>query len=212
MARYTGPVCKLCRREGIKLYLKGEKCFTDKCAMERRAYPPGQHGKQASFRRRRSSDYTLQLRAKQQARRIYGVLERQFRRYLHIAEARDGLTGENLVIVLEQRLDNVVYRLGFADSRAQARQLVQHGHFAVNGRKTDIPSYLVKVADVVAVKAESRKNHYFRDRRDLLGKREVPAWLSMNADDLTGRVLALPARQEIDVPVQEQLIVEFYSR
>jgi len=212
MARYTGPVCKLCRREGLKLYLKGGKCYTDKCPMERRAYPPGQHGKQASFRRRRSSDYTLQLRAKQQARRIYGVLERQFRRYLHLAEAREGLTGENLVIVLEQRLDNVVYRLGFADSRAQARQLVQHGHFTVNGRKTDIPSYLVKAADVVSVKAESRKNQYFRDRRELLGQREVPAWLSLNEDTLTGRIIALPTRQEIDVPVQEQLIVEFYSR
>lgn len=212
MARHTGPVCKLCRREGVKLYLKGAKCYTDKCAFERRSYPPGQHGKQASFRQRRSSDYTLQLRAKQQARRIYGVLEAQFRRYMHMAESRTGMTGENLLIVLEQRMDNVVYRLGFADSRAQARQLIQHGHFTVNGRKTDIPSYLVKSEDVIGVKATSLKSSYFRDRRELLGQREVPAWLSLNDNDLTGRVLALPTRQEIDVPVNEQLIVEFYSR
>jgi small subunit ribosomal protein S4 len=212
MARYTGPVCKLCRREEAKLYLKGEKCYTDKCPFERRSYPPGQHGKQASFRRRRSSDYTLQLRAKQQARRIYGVLERQFRRYMQIAEAREGLTGENLVVVLEQRLDNVVYRLGLADSRAQARQLVQHGHIIVNGRKTDIPSYLVKSEDTLAVRPESRRLPYFRQRRDLLGQREVPAWLSMNEDELSGRVLAIPTRQEIDTPIDEQMIVEFYSR
>jgi len=212
MARYTGPVCKLCRREGVKLYLKGEKCYTGKCAFERRSYPPGQHGKTTSFRRQRSSDYTLQLRAKQRARRIYGVLERQFRRYMHIAEGREGTTGENLLIVLEQRMDNVVYRLGFADSRAQARQLVQHGHFTVNGRKTDIPSYLVKAEDVVGVKKVSLKTRYFRDRRELLGQREVPAWLSLSENDLTGRVLVLPTRQEIDVPVDEQMIVEFYSR
>ena len=212
MARYTGPVCKLCRREEAKLYLKGEKCYTDKCPFERRSYPPGQHGKQASFRRRRSSDYTLQLRAKQQARRVSGVLERQFRRYLEIAQAREGLTGENLVVVLEQRLDNVVYRLGLADSRAQARQLVQHGHITVNGRKTDIPSYLVKAEDVLAVRPESRRLAYFRQRRDLLGQREVPAWLSLNEDELLGRVLAIPTRQDIDTPIDEQMIVEFYSR
>jgi small subunit ribosomal protein S4 len=212
MARYTGPVCKLCRREGVKLYLKGEKCYTEKCPFEKRSYPPGQHGKQASFRRRRSSDYTLQLRAKQQARRIYGVMERQFRRYLQMAEGREGLTGENLLIVLERRLDNVVYRLGLADSRAQARQLVQHGHLTVNGRKTNIPSYLVRAEDVLAVRPESRRATYFRQRRDLLGQREVPAWLSLNDEELSGRVLSLPTRQEIDIPVDEQMIVEFYSR
>ncbi len=212
MARYTGPVCKLCRREGAKLYLKGERCYTGKCGFERRAYPPGQHGKQTNFRRRRSSDYTLQLRAKQRARRIYGVLEKQFRRYMRVAEGRGGMVGENLLIVLEQRMDNVVYRLGFADSRAQARQLVQHGHFTVNGRKTDIPSYLVQSEDVIGVKAGSLKTVFFRDRRELLGQREVPAWLSLNESDLTGRVLVLPTRQEIDVPVDEQMIVEFYSR
>lgn len=212
MARYTGPVCKLCRREGLKLYLKGEKCYTEKCPFERRSYPPGQHGRQAAFRRRRASDYTLQLRAKQQARRIYGILERQFRRYLAMAERQEGLTGENLLVVLERRLDNVVYRLGLADSRAQARQLVQHGHFMVNGRKTNIPSFLVKPEDVVSVRPESRRKTYFRDRRELLGQREVPAWLSLNEDELEGRVLSFPTRQEIDVPVDEQMIVEFYSR
>lgn len=212
MARYTGPVCKLCRREGEKLYLKGTKCYTEKCPFENRSYPPGQHGRQAAYRRRRASDYSLQLREKQKARRIYGVLERQFRRYLHMAETREGLTGENLLVVLEQRLDNVVYRLGLADSRAQARQLVQHGHFSINGRGTDIPSYLVKPEDRVGVKMSSRRNSYFRDRRELLGQREVPAWLSLNEDDLTGRVLTLPTRQEIDAPINEQMIVEFYSR
>jgi small subunit ribosomal protein S4 len=154
----------------------------------------------------------LQLREKQKARRVYGVLERQFRRYLHMAETREGLMGENLLAILEQRLDNVVYRLGLADSRAQARQLVQHGHFTVNGRATDIPSYLVKTGDSIGVKMSSRRNQYFRDRRELLGQREVPAWLSLNADELMGRVVALPTRQEIDAPVDEQLIVEFYSR
>lgn len=196
----------------MKLYLKGEKCYSDKCAFEKRAYPPGQHGKQMSFGRDRSSDYSQQLRSKQQARRIYGVLERQFRRYLAIAERREGLTGENLLVVLETRLDNVVYRLGFADSRSTARQLVQHGHITVNGRKTNIPSFLVRASDVVGIRPESRSTKYFRELRELLGKREVPAWLSLDKEALNGRVMGLPTRQEIDVPVQEQLIVEFYSR
>ncbi len=196
----------------MKLYLKGEKCYSDKCAFEKRAYPPGQHGKQMSFGRDRSSDYSQQLRSKQQARRIYGVLERQFRRYLAIAERRDGLTGENLLVVLETRLDNVVYRLGFADSRALARQLVAHGHITVNGRKTNIPSFLVRSSDVVGIRPESRSTKYFRELRENLGKREVPAWLSLDEEALNGRVMGLPTRQEIDVPVQEQLIVEFYSR
>lgn len=212
MSRYTGPVCKLCRREGIKLYLKGEKCYSEKCAFEKRAYPPGQHGKQMSFGRNRASDYSKQLRSKQQARRIYGVNERQFRRYLSLAERREGLTGENLLIVLESRLDNVVYRLGLADSRAQARQLVQHGHLTVNGRKTNIPSFLVQPNDVVGIRPESRRTIYFRERRDLLGKREVPVWLSLDEETMDGRVLGMPTRQEIDAPVQEQMIVEFYSR
>ncbi len=212
MARYTGPVCKLCRREGMKLYLKGEKCYSEKCPFENRSYPPGEHGRQAAFRRRRASDYALQLRAKQQARRIYGVLERQFRRYLEMAEGLEGLMGENLLMILERRLDNVVYRLGLADSRAQARQLVNHGHFTVNGRRTRVPSRLVRVDDVVGVRPESLRRTYFRNRRELLGKREVPAWLSLNEESLSGRILSLPNRQEIDVPVDEQLIVEFYSR
>ena len=212
MARYLGPVCKLCRREGVKLYLKGEKCYSGKCPFERRSYPPGQHGKEKSFRRRKISNYTRQLREKQKARRVYGVLERQFRRYFHEAERRTGLAGENLLILLETRLDNVVYRLGLADSRNQARQLVQHGHFTVNGRKTNIPSFAVRVGDVIAVRPESRQTRYFKIRKDLLGKRSVPPWLGLDEESLAGRILALPNRQEIDVPVQEQLIVEFYSR
>jgi len=212
MARNIGPSCKQCRREGIKLYLKGDKCYTEKCPFEGRAYPPGQHGKQTSFRRRKLSDYAMQLREKQKARRVYGVLERQFRRYYHEAQRRSGLTGENLLTVLESRLDNVVYRLGLADSRAQARQLVTHGHFTVNGRKTNIPSFLVRPNDLVGVRPESRRAKYFKERKDLLGKREVPAWLSLDEETMDGRVLVLPTRQEIDVPVNEQLIVEFYSR
>lgn len=212
MARYVGPSCKLCRREGMKIYLKGEKCYTQKCPFEQRAYPPGQHGKESGFRRRKVSDYAMQLREKQKARRIYGVLERQFRRYYREAQRRSGLTGETLLALLESRLDNVVYRLGLADSRAQARQLVQHGHFTVNGRMTDIPSFLVRPTDLVGIRPESRRATYFKDRKELLGKREVPAWLSLDAETLDGRMLALPTRQEIDVPVEEQLIVEFYSR
>ncbi len=212
MARQIGPVCKLCRREGKKLFLKGEKCFSDKCPVERRAYPPGQHGRESAFRRRRLSDYATQLRAKQQLRRIYGVLERQFRRYFREAERLPGLTAENLLMLLESRLDNVVYRLGLADSRAQARQLVQHGHITVNGRKTNIPSYIVRPNDLIAVRPESRRKTYFKDRRELLGKSNVPDWLSMDEEQLEGRVLAQPSRADIDVPVEEQLVVEFYSR
>jgi len=212
MAKYIGPSCKLCRREGMKLYLKGDKCYSERCPFENRAYPPGQHGKEASFRRRKLSDYAMQLREKQKARRIYGGLERQFRRYFQVAARRPGLTGENLLSILEARLDNVIYRLGFADSRAQARQLVSHGHFTVNGRKTDISSFLVRPNDTVAVRTESRRSKYFKDRRELLGKRAVPAWLSLDEDTLSARMLAVPTRQEIDVPVEEQLIVEFYSR
>ena len=212
MARYIGPACKLCRREGMKLYLKGEKCYSDKCPFERRSYPPGQHGKESSFRRRKESDYAMQLREKQKVRRIYGVLERQFRRYFREAERLSGMTGENLLILLERRLDNVVYRLGLADSRAQARQLVQHGHITVNGRKTNIPSFSVRPGDVIAVRPESRRKRYFKDRKEMLGKRAVPAWLSFDEEKMEGRVVLMPTRQEIDVPVQEQLIVEFYSR
>lgn len=212
MARYIGPACKLCRREGVKLYLKGDKCYTEKCPFEGRAFPPGQHGREASFRKRTSSNYLIQLREKQKVRRLYGILERQFRRYFREAQRRSGLTGENLLVLLETRLDNVVYRLGFADSRAQARQLVEHGHFTVNGRKTDIPSFAVRLGDIISVRPESRRISYFKDRRELMGKRNVPVWLALDEEQQAGRILALPTRQEIDVPVQEQLIVEFYSR
>ena len=214
MARYTGPVCKLCRREGEKLFLKGERCFSPKCPFEKdRGYPPGEHGRLARFRRgRRASDYLRQLREKQKARRIYGVLERQFRRYFREAERRSGLTGENLLILLESRLDNVVYRLGFADSRAQARQLVQHGHFAVNGRRTNVPSYIVRSQDVVMVKAASRKCTYFRERAEQLDDAAGLDWLSLDPDTMTARVLRSPAREDIDTPLDEQLIVEYYSR
>ncbi|HET92413.1 MAG TPA: 30S ribosomal protein S4 [Chloroflexi bacterium] len=213
MARYTGPVCKLCRREGEKLFLKGARCFSSKCPFERdRSYPPGEHGRMAQFRRRRVTDYQRQLREKQKVRRIYGVLERQFRRYYREAERRSGLTGENLLIILESRLDNVIYRLGFADSRAQARQLVQHGHFLVNGRRTDIPSYLVTPQDRIQVRDGSRKRTYFKERAQLLDEGAIPAWLSLDAEAMTGRMLNLPVRQDIDAGLNEYLIVEYYSR
>ena len=212
MARYTGPVCKLCRREGEKLFLKGARCYSPKCAMERRAYPPGQHGRGSTFRRRRASDYARQLREKQKARRIYGVLERQFRRYYREAQRRSGMTGENMLIILESRLDNVVYRMGFADSRAQARQLVQHGHLDLNGRRTDIPSALVKPGDVVSVRQNSRRLNYFKGISAVLEKRDVPDWIAVEPSQLAGRVLALPTRETIEQSLSEQLIVEYYSR
>ena len=211
MARYTGSVCKLCRREGTKLFLKGERCHSPKCAIARRSYPPGMHGRQTQFRRR-PSDYGQQLRAKQRARRIYGVLERQFRRYYKMAVRRRGQTGANLLRILEQRLDNVVYRLGFADSRPQARQLVSHGHFKVNGRKLNIPSALVKAGDQVRVRESSRQNEYFRSTAEILEHRSIPGWLSLNAGEMSGTVLSLPTRDQIQEPVDEQLIVEYYSR
>jgi small subunit ribosomal protein S4 len=212
MARYIGPVCKLCRREGEKLFLKGARCFSPKCAVERRAYPPGQHGRSATFRRRRSSDYSRQLREKQKARRIYGVLERQFRRYFREAVRRSGMTGANLLIILESRLDNVVYRMGFAESRAQARQLVQHGHIDVNGRRTDIASALLKPGDVVSVRQKSRRIKCFKELSALLEERTVPDWLAIEPSQLSGRVLALPTREAIEQPLDEHLIVEYYSR
>ncbi|MFQ6015449.1 MAG: 30S ribosomal protein S4 [Anaerolineae bacterium] len=211
MARYTGPVCKLCRREGQKLFLKGERCLTAKCAVEKRAYAPGMHGRRRQFRRR-SSDFVLQLREKQKARRIYGVLEKQFRRYFREAEKRRGITGATLLQMLERRLDNVVYRLGFADSRPQARQLVRHGHFDVNGRKTNIPSYLVKAGDEIMVRERSRTSTYFKDMLQELEGKSVPEWLSRDSSSLSGRVLRLPERDEIELSLNEQLIVEYYSR
>jgi small subunit ribosomal protein S4 len=211
LARYNGPVCKLCRREGEKLFLKGERCFSPKCAFERRSYAPGMHGRQTQYRRK-ESDYALQLRAKQKARRVYGVYERQFRRYFREAQRQKGLTGVNLLILLESRLDNVVYRLGFSSSRAQARQLVLHGHFDVNGRKTNIPSYLVKPGDIIAVRGISQGNTYFKEVSQILDDDQVPAWLSLDSTNLTGKVVDLPARDDIDVSLNEQLIVEYYSR
>ena len=212
MAKYRGPVCKLCRREGEKLFLKGERCFTPKCAFERRGYGPGQHGKGTQFRRRRESDYNRQLRAKQKARRVYGVLERQFRRYYEVALGRRGLTGLNLLQILESRLDNVIFRLGYADSRAQARLLVTHGHFMVNGRRTDVPSTLLGQGDVLAVRDGSRTREFFKGLPDTAENRSIPAWLSRDVRALTGTVLRLPERSEIDGNLSEQLIVEYYSR
>jgi len=211
MARYIESVCKLCRRQEEKLYLKGEKCFTDKCPVSRRPYAPGDHGKKGQFRRK-VSDYGLQLREKQKARWFYGLLEAQFRRYFEEAERQKGVTGVNLLRLLEQRLDNVVYRLGFATSRPQARQLVRHGHIEVNGRKVNIPSYGVKPGDVVAVRERSRRLGEFRDLSKALEQHGVPDWLSLDAARLSGRVVSAPSREAIDIPLREQLIVEFYSR
>jgi small subunit ribosomal protein S4 len=211
MANYTDAVCKLCRREGQKLFLKGERCLSPKCAIERRNYPPGEHGKKATFRRK-VSDYGMQLREKQKARRIYGVMEKQFRRYFREASRRKGLTGATLLSILESRLDNVVYRLGFADSRSQARQLVRHGHFDVNGRKTNIPSYIVSVGDVVTVRATSQSKVYFKDRAQIMQSNRVPGWLALNLTAMSGSIQAEPGREDIEIPLNEQLIVEYYSR
>ena len=212
MARIMTPVCRLCRREGVKLMLKGERCIGPKCAVERRNHPPGQHGQ--SFRRRQMSDYGGQLREKQKVRRIFFVMEKQFRRHFQTAQRMKGITGSNLLQVLERRLDNVVFRLGFADSRRQSRQLVSHGHFMVNGRKTNIPSFLVKVGDEISVRPQSRARTYFRDldASGILRKKGSPEWLSLNAADLSGRVMRLPERSEMDLAVNEQLVVELYSR
>jgi small subunit ribosomal protein S4 len=208
MARYTGPVCKLCRREGVKLFLKGDKCMA-KCTLERRNTRPGQHG---TGRTRKPSGYAIQLREKQKVRRTYGLLERQFRRHFDVAARRPGRTSENLMQVLEIRLDNMVYRLGFADSRAQARQLVCHGHFAVNGRKTDIPSFIAKPNDVISVRERSKGLEYFKTRALLLAQKGVPVWLSLDTDAMTGRVLSLPSRTDLELPFDEQKVVEFYQR
>ncbi|NLN17502.1 MAG: 30S ribosomal protein S4 [Firmicutes bacterium] len=206
MARYTGPVCRLCRREGTKLFLKGERCYTPKCSVDRRGYPPGQHGQG----RKRVSEYALHLREKQKARRTYGVLERQFRRYYDLAARRRGITGENLLQLLETRLDNVVYRLGFASSRPEARQLVLHGHFSVNGRKVSVPSYQVRPGDVVAVREGSRNLDKFKANLEV--GRTPPPWMTLDVEKMEGEILSLPTRDQIDVPVQEHLIVEYYSR
>ena len=212
MARYTGPVCKLCRREGEKLFLKGSRCLTPKCAFERRSYPPGEHGRDSQFRRGRASDYLLQLREKQKARRIYGIYERQFSRYFKRATRQIGLTGTNLLVLLESRLDNVIYRLGLADSRAQARQLVSHGHILLNGRKTDVPSALVTAGDAISIRPESFGKTYFKDLRQDIDDRQVPGWLSLDTNNLSALIKNLPGRDDIDVSINEQLVVEYYSR
>ena len=209
MARYIGPVCRLCRRESMKLFLKGERCYTEKCAIEKRNLPPGQHGK---ARRAKLAGYGLQLREKQKVKRIYGVLENQFRRYFEAADRQRGITGETLLQLLERRLDNVVYRLGLSTSRAQARQLVRHGHFLVNGRKVDIPSFSLKAGDVVAVRATSSKSPVLVHAMDEVKGRGIPDWLSFDVEKQAGRVVSLPTREQINLPVQEQLIVELYSK
>ena len=208
MARYTDAVCRLCRREGQKLFLKGDRCYTDKCALTRRAYAPGMHGQGRS----KASEYGTQLREKQKAKRYYGVLETQFRSYFEMASKRKGKTGENLLALLETRLDNVVYRLGFAMSRAEARQLVTHGHFTVNGRKVDIPSFLVKPGMVVSLKESSRSLEKFKSSLEANSFRQPPKWLEFDRDNMTAKVAAMPAREDIDLPVEEQLIVELYSK
>jgi len=208
MASTRGPVCRLCRREGMKLFLKGDRCFKEKCAIERRGYAPGQHGR----RRTKVTGYGTQLREKQKVKRIYGVLERQFRNYFKKAARRKGITGETLLQFLEQRLDNVVHRVGFAASRAHARQMVANGNITVNGRKVDIPSFLVQKGDEVAVREKSRKNEFIRLSIETAKGRGVPAWLELNAEAFKGRVLNLPTREEILLPISEQLIVELYSK
>ena len=208
MARYTEAVCRQCRREGVKLYLKGDRCYGSKCAFEVRAYAPGQHGQA----RKKVSEYGVQLREKQKARRIYGMLERQFHNCFVRAEKQKGITGENLLIMLERRMDNAVYRLGLADSRSQARQLVTHGHISVNGKRLDIPSALVKAGDVISVMENSRGLEYFKGMAETLAKKTVPVWMVGDAQNLGGKVDRFPTREEIDLPIEEHLIVELYSK
>ena len=208
MARYTEAVCRLCRKEGMKLFLKGDRCYTDKCGIVKRAYAPGQHGQ----RRKKFSEYGLQLREKQKARRFYGVLEKQFRNYFHEADRQKGITGENLVRLLERRLDNVIYRLGLAGSRPEARQLVRHGHVTVNNKKVDIPSYLLKVGDEVGIREKSKASPKFKDIAEAAMHKTSPAWLEADKENLRGRVVAMLSREDIDLPLEEHLIVELYSR
>ena len=209
MARYIGAVCRLCRREGMKLFLKGERCYTEKCAIEKRNLPPGQHGK---LRKAKLVGYGLQLREKQKVKRIYGVLENQFRRYFEMADRTRGITGETLLQLLERRLDNVIYRLGFASDHAEARQLVRHGHFKINGRRVNIPSYLVRINDLVEVGESSKKIARIVDSMGAVERRGVPQWLELVKDAFQGRVKTLPARDNVTLPIREQLIVELYSK
>ena len=208
MARYTGPVCRLCRREGLKLFLKGERCYTDKCAIERRNYPPGEHGQGRS----KFSEYAVQLREKQKVKRIYRLMERQFHRYFGMAEKAREITGEKLLLLLEQRFDNMIYRMGFATSRAEARQLVRHGHFQVDGRTVDIPSYLLKPGQVVSVGERSRSVARILEALEQAERRGVPDWLEVQREAFSGRVRALPTRADLTMPINEKLVVELYSK
>ena len=209
MARYTGSSCRLCRRENLKLFLKGDRCYGDKCAFERRPYSPGQHGQR---RGGKVSDYRLQLREKQKVKRIYGALEKQFRRYYYQSEKQKGITGTNLLILLECRLDNMVYRVGFASSRKQARQLVRHNHFLVNEKKVNIPSYQVKVGDIIEVKEESRKVQAILDAMETVVRRGIPNWIEVDKEKFRGSLTAIPNREDLTMPIQEQLIIELYSK
>ena len=209
MARYTGSSCRLCRRENLKLFLKGDRCYGDKCAFERRPYAPGQHGQRRSGK---ISDYRLQLREKQKVKRIYGALEGQFRRYYYQAEKQKGITGTNLLILLECRLDNTVYRMGFASSRKQARQLVRHNHFLVNGKKVNIPSYQVKAGDIISVKEGSRKVQSIVDAMETVVRRGIPSWIEIEKEEFSGTLTAIPNREDLTMPIQEQLIIELYSK
>ena len=208
MARYRDSVCRFCRRETTKLFLKGDRCYSDKCSVERRNYPPGQHGQGRS----KYTDYGVQLREKQKVRRIYGLLEKQFRNYAHLAEQRRGVTGENLLLLLESRLDNIVYRMGFASSRSEARQLINHGHFLVNGKKVDIASFLTKPGMVIEVKEKSKKLKGIEDSMSAVGRRPVPQWLEVEPDNFKGTIKGVPTREELPPTIREQLIVEFYSK
>lgn len=208
MARYTGSVCRLCRRENLKLYLKGDRCYSDKCAFERKSYPPGQHGQSRS----KHSDYGIQLREKQKVKRIYGILENQFRRYFEKADKMKGITGENLLLFLERRMDNMVFRLGFASSRSEARQLIRHDHFLVNGKKVNIPSYLISPGEIVEVREKSRKIPRIVESLEAVARRGVPHWLELDKENVKGKIVSLPSREDITMPIQEQLIVELYSK
>jgi small subunit ribosomal protein S4 len=209
LANYTGSDCRICRRENMKLFLKGDRCYSDKCAFDRRSYPPGEHGER---RGRKTSDYGIQLREKQKIKRIYGLSEKQFHLFFERADRQKGITGTNLLVSLERRLDNVVYRLGFASSRSQARQLVQHSHFLVNGKKVNIPSFEVKVGDSVEVRERSRTMQLIQDSMDAVVRRGVPQWLDLEKENLKGMVKNLPVREDLTMPMQEQLVVELYSK
>jgi len=209
VARYVGPRCRLCRREGVKLFLKGERCYTAKCAVERRNFPPGDHGQ---GRRAKISNYGIQLREKQKLRRMYGLNEKQFKNYFNRAEKQKGVSGDNFLRLLERRLDNVIYRLGLSASRSLARQVVRHGHVTVNGHKVDIPSYIVRIGEVIQVREKSRNNAMLVESLEISKGRRIPQWLEMDAEKMEGKVIALPSREEIDTQINEQLIVEFYSK